>query len=142
MGEKLTPSRSEGYLIIKPLTEADYNYWKSASDYGILRTICLYIDSRALTITASTKLRFVPILFCCLQLELQLRPLAVRMRRSGPEVSNFDPERPAAARVSFSPGLCNSIVVCNADDPRTSALGSTISISSPVDCHFWSQTIS
>jgi hypothetical protein len=35
MGEKLSPGGLTGYMIIKRIPSATYNYWKAASDNGI-----------------------------------------------------------------------------------------------------------
>jgi hypothetical protein len=59
MGEKLSPSEGRGYMIIKRIQGANYNNWKLASDYGILRSVCLCADSTRLGSTAPA---YVPLL--------------------------------------------------------------------------------
>jgi hypothetical protein len=42
MGKKLSPSGTKAYTIIKRIPAAIYNYWKTASDYGIF-IYCFYV---------------------------------------------------------------------------------------------------
>jgi hypothetical protein len=43
MGEKLSPGRSTGYMIIKRIPPAIYNYWKAPSDNGISGADMVYV---------------------------------------------------------------------------------------------------
>src|SRR5579872_262356 len=80
MGEKLSPSRTKGYMIIKRIPAAIYNYWKAASDYGIPWPGHLSSDFAMTCAPPASTTRALSELFCYFQPGTSMGGSSVGMR--------------------------------------------------------------